>query len=252
VTPNTHHRVGTGPHCVIAIHGWFTDRHGFAAMEDALDHTAFSYAFMDIRGYGDLQKADGPYTMDQVAIDALELADALGWQTFSVIGHSMGAKAVQRVLVRAPERVRKVVALTPVPASSVPFDEQGWALFSGAPERPENRYAIIDFTTGNRLTPTWINHMVTYSLAHSTREAFADYLTSWAKDDFSAEVKGRSHPVLVLVGAHDPALSAEVMEATWLAWYPNATLEVMPNAGHYPMDETPIALATAIEAFLRK
>jgi pimeloyl-ACP methyl ester carboxylesterase len=41
------------------------------------------------------------------------------------------------------------------------------------------------------------------------------------------------------------------MKATYLAWYPNASLEVMPNAGHYPMDETPVALATSIEAFLR-
>lgn len=249
---NSHHTVGTGHHRVIAIHGWFTDRHGFAAMEDALDHTAFSYAFMDIRGYGDMQKAPGPYTMDQVAVDALELADELGWQTFSLVGHSMGAKAIQRVLVRAPERVRKLVALTPVPASGVPFDEQGWALFSGAPEHAENRYAIIDYTTGNRLTPTWINHMVAYSLAHSTREAFGDYLLSWAREDFSAEVRGRTQPLHAIVGAHDPALSADVVKATYLAWYPNASLEVIANAGHYPMDETPVALATSIEAFLRR
>jgi len=43
-----------------------------------------------------------------------------------------------------------------------------------------------------------------------------------------------------------------VMKATFLAWYPNAELEVMQNAGHYPMDETPVALATSIENFLRK
>jgi pimeloyl-ACP methyl ester carboxylesterase len=206
---------------------------------------------MDCRGYGDMQKAPGPYTMDQVADDALALADALGWQDFSLIGHSMGAKAVQRVLTRAPQRVRKLVALTPVPASGVPFDEQGWALFSGAADHPENRYAIIDFTTGHRLTPTWIDAMVAYSLAHSTREAFAAYLESWARGDFSAEVKGCTLPVHVIVGANDPALGADAMQMTYLACYPNATLEVMPNAGHYPMDETPIALATSIEAFLR-
>jgi pimeloyl-ACP methyl ester carboxylesterase len=58
--------------------------------------------------------------------------------------------------------------------------------------------------------------------------------------------------VKVIVGEHDGALTPDVMKATYMAYYPNAELEVMGNAGHYPMDETPIALATSIEAFLRK
>jgi hypothetical protein len=41
-----------------------------------------------------------------------------------------------------------------------------------------------------------------------------------------------------------------VMEHTWLQFYPAAELEVMPNAGHYPMFETPAALAASIEEFL--
>ena len=60
---------------------------------------------------------------------------------------------------------------------------------------------------------------------------------------------------LVISGYHDasgdPALNADVMNATYLTWYPNSELEVMANAGHYPMDETPVALATSIENFLR-
>ncbi len=51
-------------------------------------------------------------------------------------------------------------------------------------------------------------------------------------------------------GEHDPALSAQVMEQTYLALLPNAELEVLGNAGHYPMFETPVALATAMEEFL--
>ena len=59
-------------------------------------------------------------------------------------------------------------------------------------------------------------------------------------------------PVKVIVGAHDQSLTADFMTATYLAWYPNAELEVMANAGHYPMSEAPVALVTSIEAFLRK
>jgi pimeloyl-ACP methyl ester carboxylesterase len=41
------------------------------------------------------------------------------------------------------------------------------------------------------------------------------------------------------------------MRQTWLTHYPKATLAVMRNAGHYPMEETPLALATSMERFLR-
>ena len=49
---------------------------------------------------------------------------------------------------------------------------------------------------------------------------------------------------------HDPALSAQVMEQAYLVLLPNAELEVPANAGHYPMFETPVTLATAMEEFL--
>ena len=97
----------------------------------------------------------------------------------------------------------------------------------------------------------WIDHVARHSEATSERTAFAAYLNAWAKTDFHTEIAGNPVPVKVIVGANDGALTADVMKATYLAWYPNAELEVMANAGHYPMDETPVALATSIEAFLR-
>jgi pimeloyl-ACP methyl ester carboxylesterase len=247
---NSHYRLGNGPRRVIALHGWFGDHRAFAPIWPYLDQARFSYAFMDYRGYGGARSVGGEHTMDEIARDTLEVADALGWQRFALIGHSMGGKAIQRVLAEAPERVEKLVGINPVPASGVPFDEQGWALFSGAADNPDNRRGIIDFSTGNRLTSVWLDQMVATSLANSTRDAFADYLEAWAHGDFHHQVQGKPLPVQVIVGAHDPALSADVMRATWLEWYPNACLEVLPDAGHYPMDECPIVLATLIERFL--
>jgi pimeloyl-ACP methyl ester carboxylesterase len=94
--------------------------------------------------------------------------------------------------------------------------------------------------------------MVRSSLTHSDVEAFDAYLTAWAKTAFVERIQGKTLPVLVVAGEHDPALGAETCKATWLQHYPNARLEVMANAGHYPMDETPVALATVMEKFLRE
>ncbi len=40
-------------------------------------------------------------------------------------------------------------------------------------------------------------------------------------------VKGLAHPVKVIVRANDSALNADVIRTTFLAWYPDAELEVM-------------------------
>jgi pimeloyl-ACP methyl ester carboxylesterase len=192
----------------------------------------------------------GTFTLDEIASDTLALANELGWGRFSLVGHSMGGKAIQRVLADAPERVTALVGIAPVPASAVPMDEQGTALFYGAADSPDNRRAIIDFTTGNRLTGVWLDAMVRNSLAISTRDAFAAYLDAWAKADFHEAIAGNMVPVLAIVGENDPALGADTVRATWLAWYPNARLEVLANAGHYPMDETPLALVSTMERFL--
>jgi pimeloyl-ACP methyl ester carboxylesterase len=244
--------VGGGEHKVIVLHGWFGDETSFAPMQDALSPGEFSYAFMAYRGYGASRQQRGDYSMAEIAADALELADTLDWQSFSLIGHSMGGMAAQRVLADASERVRKLVAITPVPASGVPFDAETWKLFDGAARSLDNRRAIIDFSTGGRLSRSWIDRIARHSAETATVEAFAAYLQAWAKTDFSAAVKGNPVPVKVIIGAHDQALTAEVMRATYLATYPSAELEVMANAGHYPMNETPVALATSIEAFLRR
>src|SRR5437763_11400631 len=136
--------VGSGNHHVLVIHGWFGSATGWGSLPGYLDGSAYTYVFMDLRGYGDRQDAAGEFTMAEAAADALAVAGELGWDRFSVVGHSMGGKIAHQMLLQAPGRVRKLVGLNPVPAAAVPMDEQGWALFSGAADNPGNRAAIID------------------------------------------------------------------------------------------------------------
>ncbi|WP_137122258.1 alpha/beta fold hydrolase [Segeticoccus rhizosphaerae] len=245
-----HRRVGTGPNVVICLPGWFGSSEGWGHWPELLDGERRSFLFTDYRGYGARQDEEGEHTIDEIARDTLALADEVGAQTFSLIGHSMGGSAVQRVLSMAPDRVERMIGISPVPASGVPFDDDGWALFSGAAQSDDNRAAIIDLTTGNRLTRRWIDQMVASSVENSTREAFGDYLEAWAKTDFASEVEGSSVQALAIVGEHDPALGEETINATWRETYRNCVVQVMANAGHYAMFETPVALATSVEAFL--
>ncbi|MER5415912.1 alpha/beta fold hydrolase [Streptomyces virginiae] len=246
-----HRRIGTGPVRAIVLHDWFGTSANWGSVLDHLDPEGFSYVFLDYRGYGDRRDVPGRHTLAEIADDVLELADQLGWDTFSLLGHSMGGKAVQQVLVRAPERVEKLIGLAPVPAAPYLMDDATHALFHGAATDPEKRRVILDLVTGNRVSRHWLDRMVAHSVAVSRPEAFAGYFASWQPLDLSAAVKGNTVPVLVLVGEYDLAITPDVMRDTWQASYPDCRVVTVPGSGHYPPHETPVAFVTEVEAFLR-
>ena len=241
---------GTGRRKVVVLHGWFGDQTFMAPMRDALSGKDFTYIFPALRGYGASKTQTGAFTLAEISADVRGLIDDLGFDKVSLVGHSMGGKYIQRVALDMPGRVERMVAITPVPAAPVPFDEQGENLFHGAAERKDNRFAILDYTTGSRLGATWVDAMTEASWGNCTKDAFAAYLLAWSQTDFHAEVVGCEIPVKVIVGEHDKAISEAAMRATFMEWFKRAELEIMPNAGHYPMNETPVALAASMETFL--
>lgn len=246
---NTFHRVGRGPHFVLDLHGWFGDAHAFELIEPWLSRDHFSYVFMDCRGYGGMRDATGQFSIDEIAHDALALADALRIGTFSLVGHSMGGMAIERIAVLAPQRVRSMLAIAPVPCGGIAYDAATRHLLEGAADSLANRRTIIDRSTGGRLPAAWLDWKADYSMEHSTSGAFAAYLSAWADTDFSDEIIGE-HRLKVVVGGKDPTFNRSLMEKTYLCRYRHATLEVIESAGHYPMNETPLALVAAMESFL--
>lgn len=243
-------KLGEGSHKVMVLHGWFGDSSAFDPVMPFLDLKTFTYVFLDYRGYGKSTHLSGEHTIAEIGQDALELADSLGWERFSLIGHSMGGMAVQWLAAQAPERVESLIGLCPVPASGFPMDPDTTGLFRGAKETVQNRETILMYTTGNQLAPAFGQVLAQRSLEQTTPDAFDDYLTAWSQTHFVEQVSGLTTPFLVLVGQQDPVITQEVMENTILKWFPNATVEAISNAGHYPMIETPLALVTRCEAFL--
>lgn len=72
------------------------------------DHRLVTF---DNRGIGESEDAPGPWTVLDMADDALRVLDALGWASAHVVGVSMGGMIAQELALRAPGRVRSLTLI---------------------------------------------------------------------------------------------------------------------------------------------
>ncbi|NMM43514.1 alpha/beta hydrolase [Rhodospirillaceae bacterium KN72] len=243
---------GSGAEKVVVLHDWLGDRSNYDPIKPYLDGETFQFAFADLRGYGGSLKKTGAFTATEAAMDAISVADALGWDRFHIIGHSMTGMVVQKVAVLAGERVKSVVATTPVYASGMQVDEGTFGFFTAAAKKPEEMGQAIQALTGGKLSEEWTSFKVDRAMTWSTEEARLAYLDMFAYEDFSGEVDGIGTPFLVLIGANDiEAFHPPAIQATFGKWYPDLTVVQVTDAGHYPMQEVPVLYATEVQKFLK-
>jgi 3-oxoadipate enol-lactonase len=247
-------RHGTGPQPVLVLHDWFGDHTSWEPTLPYLDGERYAYLFADLRGYGLSRAIAGEYTLAEAATDALALLDRLGISRFALVGHSMSSLVVQRIAQLAPERTAAVVAVTPVPPTSLGIDEAAVAsLRALALGTDEERIATLTTWWRPRLSARWVRFKVERWRATADPEAVADYVRLYGQTDIAAGARAVTAPLLVVTGADDaPHFGAEALTRTMLPYYPQARLVTLAGSGHYPMQEQPPAFATAIEGFLEE
>jgi len=102
-------RTGDGP-TVILLQGIGVIGTGWRPQTDGL-RDRYSLITIDNRGTGDSTAATGQLTIEDMAADALAVADAEQVDSFHLVGHSMGGIIAQQVALTARTRVRSLALL---------------------------------------------------------------------------------------------------------------------------------------------
>jgi pimeloyl-ACP methyl ester carboxylesterase len=251
---------GNGPGLVL-VHGFGGAKEDFAdhLADLARDHTVVTF---DLRGHGASDQPDDPdaYSLERLADDILGVADHVGFDSFRLLGHSMGGMVARKVALAAPERVEALVMMDSTPGPVPGFDPgllelaADIALGQGKDALKE----LLDFA--QPLTTPAYERLV------DERTGFQEYVDAkwenlsavmWGSlaraiarqtDDLPALAESLTVPLLVLVGEQDGPFvvaSNAMREAI-----PNTTLVVIPGAGHSPQFENPTVWIEALSGFL--
>lgn len=240
---------GHGPRKVIIMNGWLGLARHWLPMLEAMPPEQFEFVVFEYRGYGSRQAQPGTFQFTETASDVAALADTLGWASFSMVGHSMGGMAMQRVALQMRDRVQGLLGIAPVSAAGSNMDATRRAFFESAVNDVSIRQKIFELSTGQRLPSTWAYKMSIDSQENNPL-AMQAYLNEWASQGFADQVAALSLPVKVLVGEFDPGINALQAQNTWQQHYPHAEIEVIPQTGHYPMQELPLFVAARAQAWL--
>ena len=105
-------RQGTaGQPRVLALHGWLDNAASFVPLAAYLP--GIELVAVDLPGHG--RSAHLPpgsdYSFAGALHAVLDIADALGWDRFALLGHSMGAGIASMLAAGCPQRVTRLVAI---------------------------------------------------------------------------------------------------------------------------------------------
>jgi 3-oxoadipate enol-lactonase len=103
-----HDVAGSGP-TVLLLHSGVCDRRQWDPQWPALTGR-FAVARPDLRGFGDSELGAGAFSNVD---DVVELLDELGWADAAVVGSSYGGRVAMELAVTHPDRVRRLVLLSP-------------------------------------------------------------------------------------------------------------------------------------------
>ncbi len=232
---------GSGDARLLFVHGWQADHTVWNDVISALGPGTRSVA-VDLRGSGASNGARGPYNLERFAADLRELVEGLGIGPVVVAGHSMGATVALRLAVDAPELVRGLILIAPVPAGGAGFSPKGADYLRATAGDPGAARKWLSAMFAGE-TDAAVLQRLCDAAGKTLRDAALASFESWANADFAEATRTISAPAIVIAPERD---NPETYQRKVAALLPNARFVLLSDSGHYAIVERPREIAALI------
>lgn len=224
---------------------------------------------LDLPGFGMSDKDDVPATMDFFAETVAEFLDARGVDRVVYVGVSMGGQIGLTFALAHPDRVERMVLVSP--AGIETFTEQEAQqltamttpeAIAGATDAQVRQSVALNFATWSE-DHAWLVEQRHAIAAHDDFPGYAEANARAVAGMLNGPVRDRldavDGPVLVLFGAGDklipnrylhPDQTPQTMADVARDALPNATVRLVDDAGHLLMVERPDAFREHVRTFL--
>jgi 3-oxoadipate enol-lactonase/4-carboxymuconolactone decarboxylase len=192
------------------------------------------------RGHGGTHALPGPYTIDGLGSDVVELLDLLGIERVAMCGLSLGGMVAMWMAARHPDRIDSLVLASTAPYLPTPefWNERA------ATVRASGTGVLLETLLARWFAPGFVDDhpdavaSVSAMLASAESEGYAWCCEAIGSMDLRPVLTRITAPTLVVVGAADPvtppAGALELHDAI-----AGSTLVVLPHAAHLANLEQP-------------
>jgi pimeloyl-ACP methyl ester carboxylesterase len=248
---------GEGPPLLL-IMGFTGSRYQWLGL-DRLLARSFRVISFDNRGVGESGAPPGPYTIRQMALDALGLLDALELPRAAVLGVSMGGMIAQEFALAAPHRVEKLIlGCTHAGGPRQIFADPETLQRIGPQQRGRDPRETLRTLLEVQMSDPFrasrddvVEDLIAYGLSHRMPQAgFSGQLRAITAHDTRDRLGQITSPTLVISGDQDRLIPPE--NSSVLAQsIPGARLEWLAGAGHMFWIEQADETTRRVTAFLQ-
>jgi pimeloyl-ACP methyl ester carboxylesterase len=259
-----HVRVGGKGPAVVLLHGFGDTGDMWAPLATDLvrDHTV---VVPDLRGMGLSSHPEGGYDKKTQAGDIRAVLTQLGIDHSAVVGHDIGTMVAYAYAARYPDKTDRLVVMdAPVPGIP-PWDQivrspQLWHFDFGGPDAERlvagrERIYLDRFWNEFAGDPSKVDEATRqhyaelYARPGAMHSAFAQFrsIRQDAEDNKVTMTKKLPMPVLAIGGEKSFGANEAIVMRNAAS---NVSELVVPNAGHWLMEEAPQPTISAIRAFI--